>query len=174
MKQKRPRMRFPKPLAELLQEGLATAGLSGKLREVEIWRHWPEVVGPVVASRAQPLRIINGTLVVTVSSGPWMQELSFLKGVMREKLNERLGGEVVREIVLRSGRVAIAEGAPVEEPPLGKQLTPDQEAFIAQQSAAIVDPETREAFAALMRASFESGTVHGSDLPIHQKQQENT
>lgn len=174
MKQKRPRMRFPKPLAELLLEGLATAGLSGKLREVEIWRHWPEVVGPVVASRAQPLRIINGTLTVTVSSGPWMQELSFLKAVMKEKLNERLGGEVIREIVLRSGRVTVVESAPAEDLPPRKPLTPDQEEYIAQQSAAIVDPETREAFAALMRASFESGTVNGSDLPIYQKQQENT
>jgi hypothetical protein len=167
-------MRFPKPLADLLQEGLATAGLAGKLREVDIWRHWPEVVGPVVASRAQPLRIINGALYVTVASGPWMQELSFLRGMMKEKLNERLGGEVVREIILRSGRVAVAEKAPDDDVPLKKPLTPSQETYIAQQSAAIVDPETREAFAALMKASFESGTVNGSDLPLHQKRQENT
>jgi hypothetical protein len=167
-------MSFPKPLADLLQEGLATAGLAGKLREVDIWRHWPEVVGPVVASRAQPLRIINGTLYVTVTSGPWIQELSFLKGMIKEKLNERLRGEVVREIVLRSGRVAVAEKAPADDMPLKKALTPSQEAYIAQQSAAIVDPEIREAFAALMRASFENGTANGRDLPIHQKQQENT
>lgn len=158
MKQKRPRMRFPKPLSELLQGGLATAGLAGRLREVDIWRHWPEVVGPVVASRAQPLRIINGTLTVVVSSGPWMQELSFLKGMMREKLNERLGSEVVREIVLRSGRVVAAEPGPVTELLPRRDLTPQQMEYISRQSAAIADPETREAFAALMRASFENGT----------------
>ncbi len=158
MKRKRPRMAFPRPLADLLQEGVAIAGLAGRLRDVEIWRHWPDVVGPVVATRSQPLRIINGTLTVVVSSGPWMQELSFLKWMMKEKLNERLGAEVVREIVLRSGKVAVAESAPVEEPPRRKSLTPQQEQFIAQQSAAIEDPETREAFASLMRASFETGT----------------
>lgn len=154
MKRQRPRMRFPLPLGDLLQ-GMAGMGLGGRLREIEIWRIWPEVVGPVVACRAQPLRIINGTLTVAVSGGPWMQELSFLKGMMKERLNDRLGGEVVREIVLRSGRVEASDSTP--EPELPKRpLSPEELEFIQRQAAVIGDPETREAFAALMRASLES------------------
>jgi hypothetical protein len=156
MKPKRPRMRFPKPLSDLLQEGLAGFGLGERLREVDIWRFWPEVVGPAVASRAHPLRIINGTLTVVVSSGPWMQELSFLKGMMKDKLNDRLGSEVIKEIILRSGKVANADAFSADELPQKKQLTARQMAFISEQSAAIADQETREAFAALMKASFES------------------
>lgn len=158
MKPKRPRMRFPKPLSDLLQEGLAGFGLGERLREVDIWRFWPEVVGPVVASRAYPLRIINGTLTVVVSSGPWMQELSFLKGMMKDKLNDRLGSGVVKKIILRSGKVANADSLRADEVHLKKPLTPQQLAFISEQSAAITDQETREAFAALMKASFESST----------------
>ncbi len=102
---KRSRMSFPKPLPGLLQESFQTLGLAERLRDAEIWRVWPEVVGAVVAARAQPLRIINGTLTVAVSSAPWMQELRFMTGMMREKLNNCLGSEVVREIVLKAGRV---------------------------------------------------------------------
>ena len=81
------------------------SGLADRLREADIWRLWPEVVGPTVASRAMPLRVIKGVLTVAVSSGPWKQELGFLKGMMKDKLNERLGAEVVKDIVLKSGKV---------------------------------------------------------------------
>jgi hypothetical protein len=165
MKQKRPRMRFPKPLSDLLEEGLAGFGLGNRLKEVDIWRFWPEVVGPVVASRAQPLRIINGVLTVAVSSGPWMQELSFLKEMMRNKLNGRLGCEVVKEIILRSGRVASSDALRADDLPPKKRLTPQQIAFISEQSAAILDPEIREAFADLMKASLESGSGDVTGIP---------
>ena len=151
---KRSRMMFPLPLADVARQELNTMGLAERLREADIWRYWPDVVGPVVAARAMPLRIIKGTLTVAVSSGPWMQELRFLTSMMREKLNERLGGDIVREIVLKAGRVdQAAEPAP-EEVPRKKRLTPRQVALIDGLSADIADPETREAFAALMKASL--------------------
>lgn len=158
MKVKRARMRYPKPLSDLLQEGLIGLGLGGRLREIEIWRLWPEVVGQAIASRSQPLRIINGTLTVSVSSGPWMQELSFLKGMMKEKLNDRLGAEVVREIILKSGRVAKTGDIIDDVPILRKPLSASQLALISEQAAAIADPETRESFIELMKASLENET----------------
>lgn len=149
-------MRFPRLLGDLLHEELKGYGFAERLREIEIWRLWPEVVGQAVSSRAQPVRIINGVLTVAVSSGPWMQELSFLKGMMKEKLNDRLGGEVVKEIILKSGKVDKAFATPTEEPRQNKHLSNSQLAFIEEQAAAIPDPEAREAFAALMRASLEN------------------
>jgi len=153
---KRARMRFPRPLTDLLQDELRGLGLAERLREADIWRLWPDVVGPAIAARAQPLRIINGTLTVGVSSGPWMQELTFLKGMIREKLNARLEGEVVREITLKSGKVEVSAPTSAEEPPRKKRLTPRQLAQIEEQSAGIADQETRDAFAALMKASLEN------------------
>lgn len=153
---KRARMSFPKPLSDLLQEGFREFGLAERLREADIWRLWPEVVGPAIAERAEPVRIINGTLTVAVSSGPWMQELTFLKVMMKKKLNDSLGSEVVKEIILKSGRVAKAAAPDVDESLPKKKLTNRQLALIAAQAAAIPDEETREAFAALMKASLES------------------
>jgi hypothetical protein len=156
---KRPRLRYPLPLSDVVRVELTAIGLAERLKEADIWRLWPEVVGQTVAARATPLRIIKGTLTVAVSSGPWKQELTFLKGMMIEKLNERLGGEVVREIVLRSGligRDAVLAPEPPEDVPRKIQLTARQLSFIDEQSAAIVNPETREAFIALMKTSFEN------------------
>jgi hypothetical protein len=151
---KRAKMRFPLPLADVARQEFMVLGLADRLREADIWRFWPEVVGPTVAARAMPLRIIKGTLTVVVSSGPWKQELGFLKGMMKQKLNDRLGAEVVREIVLKSGKVELFSDVAPEEVPRKKRLTPRQLAYINEQSADISDPETREAFIALMKASL--------------------
>ena len=148
-------MPFPRPLSGLVQENLVGLGLAERLREAEIWRIWPDVVGAALATRACPVRIINGTLTVAVSSAPWMQELRFMTAEMKEKLNNRLGAEVVREIVLKAGRV--------DQPPAEVQddivppipLTPQQQALIEAEAASITDPETREAFIELMRSSLE-------------------
>ena len=151
---KRQRMRFPLPLGDIARQEFSALGLAERMREADIWRLWPDVVGPVVAARAMPLRIIKGTLTVAVSSGPWMQELRFLTAMMRDKLNERLGGDVVSEIVLKAGRVDQAAGPAPEDVPRKKRLTLRQLAVIDELSAEIVNDETREAFAALMKASF--------------------
>jgi len=155
---KRARMPFPRPLPGLIRECLQGLGLAERLREAEIWLVWPDVVGATVAARAQPLRIINGTLTVAVSSAPWIQELRFMTGMMKEKLNSRLGGEVVREIVLKAGKVqkAVVDEEPEMPPP--KPLTVAQLALIEEQSSAISDPEARRMFAELMKASLENGT----------------
>ena len=152
---KRPRMPFPRPLSGVMQDSLAGSGLAERLREAEIWRVWPEVVGSTLAGRAQPLRIINGTLTVAVSSAPWIQELRFMTAMMKEKLNLRLGDEVVKEIVLKAGRVS---QPPAEVPDAVNEphpLTPQQKALIEEQSASIADPETRQAFIELMLACLE-------------------
>ena len=149
-------MPFPRPLSGLVHENLIGPGLAERLREAEIWRIWPDVVGAALAARACPVRIINGTLTVAVSSAPWMQELRFMTAMMKEKLNGCLGAEVVREIVLKAGRVnqpSVEIQDDIVRPPI--PLTPQQQAQIEAQSASITDPETRQAFIELMKASME-------------------
>jgi predicted nucleic acid-binding Zn ribbon protein len=149
-------MRFPIPLGDVARQEFSALGLAERMREAEIWRLWPVVVGPVIAARAMPLRIIKGTLTVAVSSGPWMQELRFLTTMMRDKLNECLGGDIVREIVLKAGRVDPLNGPAPETAPRTKRLTPRQMALIDGVSADIIHSDIREAFADLMKASLKN------------------
>ena len=152
---KRPRMPFPRPLSGVMQESLVGLGLAERLREAEIWRIWPDVVGDALACRAHPVRIINGKLTVAVSSAPWMQELRFMTAMMKEKLNSRLGAEIVLEIVLKAGRVEKPTAELPEVLTPIKPLTAPQRAFVEEQSALIQDIETRQALADLMQASME-------------------
>lgn len=152
---KRPRMPFPRQLSGVMQESLSRLGLSERLREAEIWRIWPEVVGETLACRAHPVRIINGTLTVAVSSAPWIQELRFMTTIMKEKLNSSLGAEVVRDIILKAGRVDKPVSDAVTDKVTIRSLTSVELDFIESQADSILDPETRHAFIELMRASLE-------------------
>jgi hypothetical protein len=138
-----------------MQESLAGSGLADRLRDADIWRIWPEVVGAELACRAQPVRIINGTLTVAVSSAPWLQELRFMTAMMKEKLNDRLGAEVVREIALKAGRVELPIIDVPEENTPPRPLTPRQLAHIEEQASALADQETRLAFVELMQAAMQ-------------------
>lgn len=153
--QKRPRMAFPRHLSDVIHESLAESGLGDRLRETEIWRIWPDVVGAALVSRTQPLRIINGTLTVAVSGAPWLQELRFMTDMLKEKLNSRLGADIVNKIVLKAGSIHTQLIEKKEEPPVLRHITPQQLSRIKEQAADIADLETRLAFIDLMKTSME-------------------
>ena len=75
-----------------------------------------------------------------------------MTAMMKEKLNNRLGGEVIRDIVLKAGKVATPAVEAPEEPIAATPLTPQQQEMIETQAALIADPETRQALVELMQA----------------------
>jgi predicted nucleic acid-binding Zn ribbon protein len=71
-----------------------------------IWRVWSDAVGAPIARRAEPVRLRGRTLVVAVSSAPWMQELTLLKRTIVSAVNARLAQPLVDDLffVLTEGR----------------------------------------------------------------------
>ena len=102
------------------------------------------------------MRIINGTLTIAVSNGPWMQELSFLKEMIKDKINLTLEGEIVREIILKSGKVAGPAVSDEESAPVKVELTDSQLKMIDLEASSILDEETRMAFMDLMKTSLQT------------------
>ncbi|MBI3785846.1 MAG: DUF721 domain-containing protein [Deltaproteobacteria bacterium] len=102
----------PDRIAPVLQAVLRRFDSEQQLEGYRIWVFWNNEVGATIARRAQPLRLRNGILFVTVSSHSWMQELQFMKDDLRERLNARLGSPLVRDIYFVSGHI---ESAPPEE-----------------------------------------------------------
>jgi predicted nucleic acid-binding Zn ribbon protein len=88
--------RPPTGIASLLDECLDRA--SGQRGAAAIWRVWDDAVGPQIARRAQPVRLRGRTLVVAVSSAPWMQELQLLKPTVLAELNRRLPRPLVGDL----------------------------------------------------------------------------
>ena len=150
MAEKRSRLPYPAALSELLTAAFRGTPTGNRLREGKIWLVWDKAVGKQIANRARPVNFRDGTLTVAVSSAPWMQQLTFLKKGIMEKLNAMLGEEIVRDIYLKAGTIdrAAKKTSPGKIPK--RELTPVESQKIAKQTDFVNDPELRQALQELL------------------------
>jgi len=148
--EKRPRMKRPTPVADLIEAVFAGKPVQKRLREMRIWQVWEEAVGQQIAAKAMPAAFRDGTLTVRVSGSAWMQQLTMMKPQIIANLNEAAGEPLVRELFFKQGAIAskLPESAPYTPP--ARDLTPAESAWIAEQSDSIADPELRRAMESLL------------------------
>jgi len=166
MKKRRWRERFPRT------RGPRTAGdavaalidhykITGTVRGRRVLTGWRELVGEQIARRTWPGPIDDGLLTVWVSSSAWLQELSFQREVLADRLRKHSGGTVTdvrfalgkprrgeRESLSRAAR---ARRRPVTSPPPPRPIAASGEDLlrITQETDAVDDPELR----AIIRAT---------------------
>lgn len=88
-------------LAEALHDYIKEMHLDGKLSEIGIINSWEEVVGKAISSRTSKIYIKDHVLYVFLNSSVVRNELLMLRQVLKEKLNEKSGSEIIKDIVLR-------------------------------------------------------------------------
>lgn len=86
-------------LAESLNELIKNLEIEKPLKQGQALDLWYEVVGEKVAKKTKPIKIEHGKLFVRVTSPSWRNELQFYKHQIMHDLNERLGEQIVKEIV---------------------------------------------------------------------------
>lgn len=106
----------PGRLADTLQRVVGRIDPDKRLEVYHVWTFWDDEVGPSIAERAQPLSFRDGVLSVQVNSHSWLQELQFMKQTMREKLNLRLGADLIRDIYFVFGSAPQRALARPDEP----------------------------------------------------------
>ena len=88
-------------LAEAMKDYIKEMNLEGKLNEVGVINSWEETVGKAIASRTSKIYIRDRVLYVHLNSSVVRNELLMLRQALKEKLNERAGTEVIKDIVLK-------------------------------------------------------------------------
>jgi predicted nucleic acid-binding Zn ribbon protein len=89
-----------KPLGDLIKEFYELHKGPDYMNEIKVINSWPKVVGPFIASHTIDLSIKEGRLFVRVDSDALRSELSYSKSLLMKNLNEMVGKEIVKEIVL--------------------------------------------------------------------------
>jgi hypothetical protein len=89
-------------LNSALRSAIREMGLEKKIRERECLSLWEEVVGKKLASVSQADDIKNGVLYVSAKDSIWAQEIFNLKGLIMQKINQRMGEEIVKDIKVRA------------------------------------------------------------------------
>jgi predicted nucleic acid-binding Zn ribbon protein len=137
-------------LGDVLGKSLKRLELAPRLDEYGVWPVWNEVVGNPIARNAQPEKIRNGTLFVKVASSVWMQQLQFMKELITEKLNQRLGTVVVKNIFFVVGKIDM-DAAETEAQPAARSA-PEPPELDETFLNSVTDPDIRQAFKRLLRS----------------------
>lgn len=123
----------------------------GKLAE-EVWPNeykikklWARAVGSAIAKNTEPTRLIGKKLKVTVTSSAWMNELSFHKADIIEKLGKSLGKGVVKDILFKTGKVQSYKEKTQRPTPMPRELTEAEAIAIDNLAASVKDPTIKEA-----------------------------
>lgn len=109
----------------LISHVLRTFELESRLKEQTCIMVWDEVVGEQVAKAAQPELIRDGRMFVITKSPVWANELSLYKKDMIARLNQKVGENVLKDIVFKAGRVSRKKHSSKQN----QQTTPDLEGF---------------------------------------------
>jgi predicted nucleic acid-binding Zn ribbon protein len=88
-------------LAEAIKDYINEMNFGEKLNEAGVLNSWEEVVGKAISSRTTKIYIKDHVLFVHLNSSVVRSELLMLREELREKLNEKAGSEVIKNIVFR-------------------------------------------------------------------------
>lgn len=95
---RRPPLKRPLAIAEILESILKRRGLGKKLKQYSLFEIWNELVGPLLAKQTRPKRMQGNTLIVTAKSASWVQELFFMKPFIIKKIEENIPGAGITDI----------------------------------------------------------------------------
>lgn len=99
-----PTMARIQPVDGLLGKALQGLGLGSRVQEAEVLTAWREVVGEFIAEHSKPSRLKEGILYVQVLQPTIHFELERnWKPQILQKLRDRFGARVVREVRFRVG-----------------------------------------------------------------------
>jgi hypothetical protein len=116
----KPRKTVVRPLADLVGSTLQSAFARQGFAAVDIISHWEDIVGPELAGKTEPLRLVwpqrddplsTGTLTVRVE-GNYALELQYLTPVIIERVNRYFGWACVGRLSIRQGPVVRKPRAP--------------------------------------------------------------
>ena len=90
-----------KELQKVLQQLLQERGMENVVREASVPQLWNELIGENAARHCAIQSFENKELKVVVDSSVWRSELKLRRIDLIQKLNERLGVDLVSEITFR-------------------------------------------------------------------------
>ena len=88
-------------LADAIKDYISEMNLGDKLAETSLINSWEEIVGKVISSRTSKIYVKDNVLHVHLTSSVVRNELMMLRESLRNKLNEKAGKEIIKDIILR-------------------------------------------------------------------------
>lgn len=94
--------RKPQSMNQLLKEFLKKVPHQTELKRGMVLHFWPSVVGERISSVTKNLRFDGNKLILNVENEAWRHEIHANRYSIAKKLNEKVGSQVVKEIIVRA------------------------------------------------------------------------
>lgn len=91
----------PRMLHEVLPEAIDRLGIRTRLDAARTVEGWAYLAGPQINRVTHSAWVRGDRLFVKLTSAAWRYELYLQRRAWRDRLNEHLGAELVREILFR-------------------------------------------------------------------------
>lgn len=89
------------PIKDVIKEMWASYHLDNKINDTKVVACWEKLMGKGIAAHTKYLYVRKGTLFLHLDSAPLRNELFFAKEKLIKLLNNELGQEHIKEVVIR-------------------------------------------------------------------------
>lgn len=94
------RKRNEETFKEVLEQWLQSYKHRRKLNEARITDMWYKLMGPAIGKYTRSVQFKNNTLYISIESAALRQELSMATEKIMRNLNEELGDDIVKRVVI--------------------------------------------------------------------------
>jgi len=88
-------------VGDIIRKLMKNPKLSAKLDELDALDAWAKILGKNLLKFVVEQRLYKGKLYVKLKSAPLRNELSYKKSELIEKINQKIGKEIIKEIILQ-------------------------------------------------------------------------
>ena len=153
-------MAYPLRINSVLKPLLKRYGLETQMQIYTLIDQWETFVGYQIASHTLPYQLKFKKLFLYVDSSAWMNQLSFLKQELQDKINKVAGEPWVKEIIFKIGSVEKNREALGEASEAGpanqKTLSQEERSLIEKYVGSLEQEELKDQ----LRKVFILGILH--------------
>jgi predicted nucleic acid-binding Zn ribbon protein len=96
----RPDERDPMSIGAIVDRSMTELGWVGPLAEARLLGHWASVVGPEIASRCQPVSLVDGELKISAESTAWATQLRLMAPQLLARICREMPAGTVRRLAI--------------------------------------------------------------------------
>ncbi len=88
-------------IKEVIEQLIKTYQLGDKLNEVKLLHCWEKIMGEAISKRTSKITFKDHTIFIHIISAPLKEELTYGKENIKTLLNQELGGDFIKDVVIR-------------------------------------------------------------------------
>jgi len=88
-------------IGDAIKVFLKKSRLKSGIQALQIDAIWEQLMGKTIAKYTDKIQIINHTLIIKTNIGPLKQELMYQKPTIIIRVNEALGENLIKEVVIQ-------------------------------------------------------------------------